>query len=93
MHPINLPGSTKLAKEFKKMYPEKTIWAWTGYTFEEYLKDKEIMKYLDVVVDGLFVQELHHPKLAWKGSSNQRVIDVKETLKQGKIVLFDNYIH
>lgn len=93
MHPINLPGSTKLAKEFKKMYPEKTIWAWTGYTFEEYLKDKEIIKYLDVVVDGLFVQELHHPKLAWKGSSNQRVIDVKETLKQGKIVLFNNYIH
>ncbi len=93
MHPINLPGATKLAKEFKKMYPEKTIWAWTGYTYEEYLKEKEIMKYLDVVVDGQFVQALHNPKLEWKGSSNQRVIDVKKTQEQGKIVLFDNYIH
>lgn len=57
------------------MYPEKTIWAWTGYTYEEYLKDKEIMKYLD----GQFVQALHNQKLEWKGSSNQRVIDVKKT--------------
>ena len=59
----------------------------------EYLKDKEIMKYLDVVVDGQFVQALHNPKLEWKGSSNQRVIDVKKTQEQGKVVLFDNYIH
>ena len=59
----------------------------------KYLKEKEIMKYLDVVVDGQFVQALHNPKLEWKGSSNQRVIDVKKTQEQGKIVLFDNYIH
>ena len=84
MHPLNIDGTLKLAKIFKKTYPEKNIWAWTGFLFEN-LKEKEVMKYIDVLVDGQYVDELHNPTLKWKGSSNQRVIDVQKSLKDGKI--------
>lgn len=87
MHPINLEGTTKLVKEFKKRFPNKTVWAWTGYNFDNYIKDKEIAKYLDVLVDGQFVEELHSPILHWRGSSNQRVIDVPKSLKTGETVI------
>ena len=88
MHPKNIDGTTTLAKAFKEKYPNKTIWAWTGYLFDEYLKDKEIVNYIDVLVDGQFVEEKKNPTLKWRGSSNQRVIDVKKSLKQNKVVLF-----
>ena len=87
MHPNNIEGTTKLAKAFKEKYPNKTIWSWTGYKFEDYIKDKEIVNYLDVLVDGQFVDELRNPMLKWKGSSNQRVIDIKKTIKKNDIVL------
>lgn len=90
MHPLNIKGTTKLAKAFKEHYPDKTIWAWTGYLFDEYLVDKEIVNYLDVVVDGQYIDELHDFTLKWKGSSNQRVIDVKKSLSSKKIVLVDD---
>ncbi len=90
MHPNNIEGSTKLAKMFKERYPDKTIWTWTGFLFDEYLMDKEIVNYLDVVVDGQFVDELRNPNLKWKGSSNQRVIDVKKSLKNGKVTLLED---
>ena len=85
MHPKNIDGTTKLAKEFKEKYPNKNIWVWTGFLFDKDLKDKEVMKYIDVLVDGQYIDELHDPKLKWKGSSNQRVIDVQESLKQNKV--------
>ena len=87
MHPVNIEGTTRLVKAFKENYPEKTLWAWTGYKFDEYLKDKEIVKYLDVLIDGQYVDELHDFTLKWRGSSNQRVIDVQKTLKENKIIL------
>lgn len=89
MHPKNIEASTRLAKKFKSTYPDKTIWAWSGFLFDEYLKDKEIAKYLDVLVDGQFVDELKDLTLKWRGSSNQRVIDVQKSLKQNKIVLYE----
>ena len=52
LHPKNIEGSTNLAKKFKETYPNKNIWVWSGYLFEEYLKDKEIINYIDVLVDG-----------------------------------------
>lgn len=79
MHPVNIEGTTRLAKAFKERYPNKTIWAWTGFTYENYLKDKEVTQYIDVLVDGQYKEELHNPTLKWKGSSNQRVIDMKKT--------------
>lgn len=86
MHPKNIDGVTELAREFKKCFPNKNLWAWTGFLFDQYLKDKEIAKYLDVVVDGQYVDELHNFLLKWRGSSNQRVIDVKKSLKENKVV-------
>ena len=89
MHPRNIENTTKLAKAFKEKYPSKNVWAWSGFIFDKDLKDKEVTKYLDVLVDGQYVDELHNPKLKWKGSSNQRVIDVQKSLKQNQIVLFE----
>lgn len=86
MHPKNIEGTTKLAKAFKEKFPNKNLWAWTGYRFDEYLKDKEIAKYLDVLIDGQYVDELHDPTLEWRGSSNQRVIDVPQSLKTNAVV-------
>ncbi len=89
MHPINIEGTTKLAKEFKKKYPNKTIWVWTGFLVDRDLMDKEVLKYIDVIVDGQYVDELRNPMLRWKGSSNQRVIDIKKTLKNKKIEILE----
>ena len=86
MHPINIEGTTRLAKAFKEKYPNKNLWIWSGFLFEQ-LKDKEVLKYVDVLVDGQYKDELHSPILKWKGSSNQRVIDVQKSLKQNKIII------
>ena len=90
MHPTNIEGTTKLAKAFKQKYPEKTLWAWSGFLFDKWVKDKEVAKYLDVLVDGQYVDELRNPMLRWKGSSNQRVIDVQKSLKKGEVVLYED---
>ena len=89
MNPVNIEGTTKLAKAFKEKYPNKNIWMWTGYNFEKDLKDKEVLKYIDVLVDGTYKDELHSPILKWKGSSNQRVIDLKKSLKENKTVILE----
>ena len=88
MHPKNIEATTMLAKRFKEKYPNKTIWAWSGFLFDEYIHDKEVAKYLDVLVDGQFVDELRNPMLKWRGSANQRVNDVQKSLKKGDIVLY-----
>ncbi len=87
MHPKNIEGSGKLAKAFKEKYPDKSVWVWSGFLFET-LKDKEGIKYIDVLVDGQFEEEKYSPVLKWKGSSNQRVIDVQKSLKENKIILY-----
>ena len=87
MHPLNIDGTTKLAKLFKERYPDKNIWVWSGFLFDKDLLDKEVLNYIDVLVDGQYKDELHNPKLKWCGSSNQRVIDVKESLRTGEIVI------
>ena len=88
MHPKNIEATTRLAKRFKEVYPNKTIWSWSGFLFDEYIKDKDVVNYIDVIVDGQFVDELRNPNLKWRGSSNQRVIDVKKSLKKGEVVLY-----
>jgi len=89
MHPLNIEGTTKLAKAFKEKFPNKTIWSWTGFLFDRDLKDKEILKYIDVLVDGTYKDELHDFRLKWCGSSNQRVIDVKKSLESNEVILFE----
>ena len=89
MHPSNIEGTTILAKAFKQKYPDKNIWVWSGFRFDEELKDKEVLNYIDVLVDGQYVDELHNPTLKWKGSSNQRVIDVKKSLANKEIISYN----
>ena len=84
MHPTNIEGTTKLAKAFKEKYPEKSIWAWSGFKYED-IKNNDVFNYIDVLVDGQYKDELHDPTLKWRGSSNQRVIDIKESKKQNKV--------
>ncbi|HCY44081.1 MAG TPA: anaerobic ribonucleoside-triphosphate reductase activating protein [Firmicutes bacterium] len=91
MHPNNREGTIKLAKAFKKRYPDKDIWVWSGYLFDE-LKDIEGLSYIDTLVDGRFVLEQANPTLKFRGSSNQRVIDVKKSLKAGNVVLRSEFI-
>ena len=86
LHPKNIEATTKLAKAFKNKYPNKNIWVWSGFKFDEDLKDKEVLNYIDVLVDGRYSDELHDPTLKWKGSSNQRVIDVQKSLKNKQII-------
>ena len=87
MHPKNIEGTTELAKAFKARFPQKDLWIWSGYNFDKDLKDKEVVKYADVIVDGRFIEESKNPTLKWRGSSNQRIINVPETLKTNQITL------
>lgn len=77
-----------LAKEIKEKFPDKTIWMYTGDTWED-IKDQPVMKYVDVVVEGEYKQECRDISLPWKGSSNQRVIDVQESLEEDEIILHE----
>lgn len=73
------------AAEVKEKFPEKDIWMWSGYTFEELLNDetsRDIFKWIDVLIDGPFEEDKKDPSLAWRGSSNQHVINVKERLSK-----------
>lgn len=88
MHPNNIMGTLKLAKAFKTRYPQKNIWAWSGYKYEDILKP-EVLKYLDVLVDGQYIDSKRDPRLKWCGSTNQRVIDVAKSLKENKIVILE----
>ncbi len=90
MHPKNIDATTKLAKAFKEKYPNKNLWVWSGFEFDKDLKGKEVLNYIDVLIDGVYKDELHDPTLKWRGSSNQRVIDVQKSIKEGKVVMLKN---
>ena len=80
LHYANVEGVTALAAAIKEKYPQKTIWLYTGSVWDD-IKDLPIMKYVDVLVDGEFEIDKRDVTLMWKGSSNQRVIDVQDSLK------------
>ena len=78
-----------LVKEIRDIFPNKTIWLYTGYLYEDILEDEvmfEIIKYVDVLVDGEFKEELKDVNYHWAGSTNQRVIDVQKSLKKGSVI-------
>lgn len=90
LHPFNRNEIFRLMKKVKELHPDKTVWTYTGFLWDDF-KDFPEMKYVDVLVDGRFIKGLKDDKLRWVGSSNQRIIDVQKTLKTGEIVLhFDN---
>jgi anaerobic ribonucleoside-triphosphate reductase activating protein len=95
---VNQKGLLPLVKTVKEKFPEKNIWCYSGYTFEKDIMGKmyqnweetpELLSYIDVLVDGKFEEEKKDIKLRFRGSSNQRIIDVKKSLKENKAVLFE----
>ena len=86
LYPGNRQEVTELAREIRERFPGKTVWLYTGFTYEQ-IKDLEIMEFLDVLVDGEFEIDKIDLQAKWRGSINQRVIDVPQTRKLGKIVL------
>ena len=95
---VNQQGLLPLLKRVKEKFPDKNIWCYSGYTFETDIMGKmynnwketpEILSYIDVLVDGKFEEDKKDIKLRFRGSSNQRIIDVKKSLKENKAVLFE----
>lgn len=86
LEPYNIEACLDLCKRVKQELPDIEIWCYTGYTWEN-IKDLEIMNYLDVLVDGPYVESLRDITLPWRGSKNQRIIDIKETIRTGDIKL------
>ena len=86
-------------KEFKKMYPKKDIWCYSGYTYEQITgktearcstpEALEMLSYIDVLVDGKFDKDLYSIRLKFRGSSNQRLIDLNKTRSNGEIILWE----
>ena len=98
--PENQPAIVDLLRQIKKQYPDKTVWAFSGYLFDRdilagRLGDPEItreyLSYVDVLVDGPFVLEKKDLSLRFRGSSNQRIIDVPASLLKGEIVLWEDW--
>ena len=94
--PQNQPALVKLLKKVKEKYPKKDVWCYTGYTLESDLQSEsrarcestdEMLSFIDVLVDGEFILEKKNISLAFRGSENQRIIDLPATLKSGKVVL------
>ena len=83
----NIAPLTALLKRVKSIYPDKQVWLYTGGDFEvlEGLYE-EIFQYIDILIDGRYIDDLRDYKLKWRGSSNQRIIDVQASLKSGDVV-------
>ena len=108
--PENQKGLVPFLEEFKKKFPNKNVWCYTGYTFEKDLLNKsdnteknyksrafckftpKMLEFIDVLVDGEFVEDLKNIRLKFRGSENHRIIDVKQSLAQNETVLVKEYI-
>lgn len=84
LNEANAAGVTRLAEKIKKDFPDKTIWLYTGAAWEE-VKDMPLMRLVDVLVDGEYIDGQRDVQLRWKGSKNQRVIDVQESFGDGMV--------
>ena len=98
--PQNQPSLVKLLRRVKETYPQKSIWAFSGYLFDRDILawrlgpreiTEEFLSYLDVLVDGPFIQEKKNLSLRFRGSENQRLIDVPESLRKGEVVLWQDW--
>ena len=87
LYPNNVQKVTEICRILKEIFPNKNIWCYTGYLYEN-IKDYEIMKYINVLVDGPFVLEQKNLSLLFRGSANQRLIDVPKSIQENKIILY-----
>ena len=95
LHGNNLDGVLNLVNEIRLSYPQKNIWLYSGFTWDEVFNGsnkirKEIISKCDVMIDGRYVDDLRDISLKWKGSTNQNVIDVQESIKQERLILYCN---
>lgn len=88
MEESNRKALLPLVKKVKSIYPNKDIWCYTGLLFED-VREYEILQYIDVLVDGRFVQKLKQVNLRFRGSANQRIINVKESMNENRIILWE----
>lgn len=86
LHPKNIKIIEYVAFKIKELFSNKSIWCYTGYNFED-VKNESIMQYIDVLVDGVYIDSKRDITLAFRGSTNQRVIDVQKSLKENKVIL------
>lgn len=86
LHEANRYEVGRLVLKIKETYPDKTVWVYTGYKWEE-VKDLWAVKYADVLVDGRFQLDKRDISLYWRGSSNQRVIDIQKSLQNGRVCI------
>ena len=94
LDPHNAPKVLEIVKRVKMVFPNKDIWIYSGYEWENIIKDetlREILKYTDVLVDGAYVDELRDISLPFRGSSNQRIIDVSKSLKANEVILWEEH--
>lgn len=90
LHSNNVDEVFNIVSTFKKRFPKKDIWLWSGFQFEDIIKDnkrKKIIEQIDFLIDGRFIEAKRNLKLRWAGSENQRFIDIKKTLSEGHIIL------
>ncbi len=101
MEPVNQEGILPLLRRVRETYPQKTVWCYTGYLFDRDIRDRmckesavtrELITYLDILVDGEFVLERKNLKINFRGSDNQRIIDVKKSLETGGVIHWDGEI-
>ena len=85
--PANLKQTTLLSAMFKKFYKQKTLWCYTGYDWER-IKHLPIMEFIDILVDGRFIEEQKDISLKFRGSRNQRIIDVQESVAKNQVILW-----
>ena len=99
MEYVNQQGLLPLLRRVKEQYPDKTIWCYTGYLYDRDILDnfcgkweetRELLSYLDVIVDGEFVEAQKDISLRFRGSSNQRIIDVKKSQEMGRTVMWED---
>lgn len=91
LHPKNIESVSMLCEYFKYKYPDKTVWVWTGFKYEDILKRENnynIFNYIDVLVDGQFEIQNKDIRLKYCGSTNQRVIDINETNKGKGVIIY-----
>lgn len=93
LHPKNRFEVSNIIETIKQQFPDKTVWIYTGYTWEEIMQNDELIasiKHADVLVDGRFDKTLANKAFHWAGSTNQKIINIQESMKKGNVVMHES---
>lgn len=92
LHPRNVEGVRTVLRAVRAAYPRKGVWMWTGRTYEDVMTSEEadVLRLIDVLVDGPYVKAIRDPGLRFRGSSNQRIIDLRASESEGRVVTWSD---